>query len=199
MFLGDKEKKMAYTYGTDEYEQAYKDEVDKRMAEEPKPYIYLTPEWVAMFEKGIQEDATYKEVAKDWEGSVVLHVEAAPEYGLDIDLYVLLDLWHGDCRSARIVPEEVGEAGDFVITGSAERWMDVGRKELDTVKGMMQGKLRLKGNLPTIVRYVKASVRLTDISADVGGRYPDELSPDEVDGLRATVKDLADRFLGITI
>jgi putative sterol carrier protein len=154
MFLGDKEKKMAYTYGTDEYEQAYKDEVDKRMAEEPKPYIYLTPEWVAMFEKGIQEDATYK---------------------------------------------EVGEAGDFVITGSAERWMDVGRKELDTVKGMMQGKLRLKGNLPTIVRYVKASVRLTDISADVGGRYPDELSPDEVDGLRATVKDLADRFLGITI
>jgi putative sterol carrier protein len=190
---------MSYTYGTDEYEQAYLAEVDKRMAEEPKPYIYFTPEWVASFEKAIQEDAEYKAVAKGWKGSVVLHVEAAPQYGLDIDLYVLLDLEDGECRSARIVPTEVGEAGDYVITASIDRWTEVGRKELDTVKGMMQGKLRLKGDLPTIVRYVKASVRLTDISAAVGGKYPDELSPDEVEGLRATVKDLAERFLGITI
>lgn len=128
----------------------------------------------------------------------MLHVEAAPQYGLDIDLHILLDLWHGECRQARIVPPEIGEAGDFVITASADRWMEVGRKQLDTVKGMMQGKLRLKGDLPTIVRYVKASVRLTDISAAVGGKFPDDLSPDEVDGLRSVVKDLAERFLGIT-
>ncbi|MDI6874723.1 SCP2 sterol-binding domain-containing protein [Candidatus Solincola sp.] len=190
---------MTIAYGTEEWEKAYQEEVTKRMESEPKPYIYFTPEWVALYEKAIQEDATYKELAKNWEGSVVLHVEKAPQYGLDIDLYIFLDLWHGECRKARIVPPEVGEAGDFVITGSADRWMEVGRGQLDPVKGMMQGKLRLKGDLPTIVRYVKAAVRLTEISQMVGGKYPDELTPEEVEGLRATVKDLAGRFLGVTV
>gem|GEM_PF-78410 len=195
----ERRKKMALTYGTEEYEKAYQEELARRMESEPRPFVYLTPEWVALFEKAIQEDAVYKELARDWEGSVVLHVQKAPQYGLDIDLYIHLDLWHGDCRRARIVPPEVGEAGDFVITGSAERWMEVGRGQLDTVKGMMQGKLKLKGDLPTIVRYVKAAVRLTEISQMVGGRYPDELSPEEIENLRSTVKDLAERFLGITL
>lgn len=57
---------------------------------------------------------------------MVLHVESAPQYGLDIGLFILLDLWHGDCRQTRIVPPEMGEAGDFAITGSADRWMEVG-------------------------------------------------------------------------
>jgi putative sterol carrier protein len=189
---------MAYVYGTDEFEQAYQEELAKRMESEPKPYTYLTPEWVAIFEKAIQKDEVYKQAAKGWKGSVVLHVQAAPQVGLDIDLHVLLDLEDGECRKARIVPPEAGEGGDFVITGTAERWMQVGRGELDTVKGMMQGKLKLKGDLPTIVRYVKASIRLTELSSMVGGRFPDELSPEEVEGLRAVVQDLGERFLGAT-
>jgi len=185
---------MAYTYGTDEWEEAYKEEVAKRVESEPQPYIYFTPEWVALFEKAIQEDAEYKEVAKDWEGTVVLHVQAKPEYGLDQDLYVLLDLWHGECRSARIVPSSAGQAGDFVITGSMDRWIQVGRKELDPVKGMMQGKLKLKGDLPTIVRNVRAASRLVDISSDIGGKYPDELNAEEIEKLRGIVSELSEKF-----
>lgn len=185
---------MGYTYGTDEWEEAYQEELKKRMESETEPYIYFTPEWVAVFEKAVQEDAEYKEVAKDWEGSVVLHVQQKSEYGLDQDLYVFLDLWHGDCRSARIVPSSAGQAGDYVITGGIDRWIQVGKKELDPVKGMMQGKLKLKGDLPTIVRNVRAASRLVDISADVGGKYPDELNPDEIESLRAVVADLAERF-----
>ncbi len=108
---------------------------------------------------------------------MVLHVEAAPQYGIDIDIYVLMDLWHGDCRSMGIVPPEAGEAGDFVITGSMDQWMKVGRKELDVVKGMMQGKLRLKGDLPTIVRAVKASIRLVDIKLGGRGEVPRRIEP----------------------
>lgn len=63
---------------------------------------------------------------------------------------------------------------------------------------MTQGRLRPKGYLPAIVRYVKAAVRLTEPSNLAGGKYPEELTPKEAEGLRSTVKDLADRFLGIT-
>jgi putative sterol carrier protein len=188
------EGSMALAYGTEEYEKAYREELEKRLASEEQPYLYFSPEWVHLYEGAVQGDQQYKEAAKDWEGSVALHVEKAPQYGIDVDIYLLMDLWHGDCRSMRIVPPEAGEAADYVITGSMDQWCKVGRRELDVVKGMMQGKLRLKGDLPTIVRAVKASMRLVELSGEVGGRYPDELTPDQVEHTRSWINELAARF-----
>jgi putative sterol carrier protein len=186
---------MAPKYGTDEWEAEYQAFLAER-TKDPPPYTYFTPEWAALYEKIIQGDADYREAAKTWEGTVVLHVEAAPEFGVNFDVYVFMDLWHGDCRSIRIVPQETGEAGDFVITGSLERWTQVAKKELDSTKGMMQGKLKLKGDLPTIVRAVRASQRLTDLSADVGGFFPTELEAPKVEELKAEMDDFKDRVLG---
>jgi putative sterol carrier protein len=185
---------MAHTYGTEEWDKAYTEYVAARLESQPQPYIYFTPEWVTLYEKAVQEDAQYKEVAKAWEGSVVLHIQAKPEYGLDKDVYLFMDLWHGDCNYMKIVPAETGQNGDFVITGTIDRWITVGKKQLDPVKGMMQGKLKLKGDLPTIVRNVRAAMRLVDLSADVGGKYPDELSPDEVASLSTMMGELSEQF-----
>ena len=48
------------------------------------------------------------------------------------------------------------------------------RKELDPVKGMMQGKLKLKGDLPTIIRYVKAANELVNLAQTVPTEFVDE-------------------------
>ena len=188
---------MDLAYGTEEFDQAYREMLRQRLEKETKPYLYFSPEWVDLYEKAVQNDTAYQEAARTWEGSVVLHVQAAPQSGIGFDIYLLMDLWHGDCRSMSIVPPEAGEGGDFVITGTMDQWVKVGRKELDVIKGMMQGKLRLKGDLPTIVRAVKASIRLVDISSDVGGKYPDEMSPEEVEYTRGWIGDLAVEF-GLT-
>ncbi len=184
---------MALEYGTDEWIQAYNEIVKERSAGGP-PYIMGTPEWVAQYEKMIQEDAEYKEAAKTWEGSVVIHILPKPEIGLDKDIYMYMDLWHGDCNYVRIVPPEVGEAGDYVITGEYERWKAVMAKELDTVKGMMQGKLKLKGDLPSIVRSVKAAARLVDLSASTNPIFPDELGPDKIEELRSFLHEASEKF-----
>lgn len=184
---------MALEYGTDEWEKAYQEMIAER-SQTPPPYIYFGPEWVALYEKTIQNDQVYKDAAKTWEGSVVIHITPAPEMGIDKDLYVFMDLWHGECNSMRIVPAEKGESGDFVVTGSMERWIQVGKKQLDTIKGMMQGKLKLKGDLPTIVRAVKAAARLVDVSADIGGIFPDELTPEQVAEFRAWLVPLREQF-----
>jgi len=172
---------MAYTYGTEEWENAYQEMVKDRLAKVDKPYVMGSPEWVANFEKLVQTDETYKEVAKKWEGSVVIHMLANPPVGLNNDIYVFLDLWHGDCRFARLVPKEIGENADFVITGELERWESVLKKELDVTKGLMQGKLKLKGSLPTIVRYVKASIRLVELAGEIDTVFFAQLSEEERD------------------
>ena len=185
---------MSYKYGTEEWEKAYQELVKERLEKFEKPYLMGTPEWVATYEKLIQEDGEYKEAAKQWEGTVVIHILANPELGLDEDSYMMMDLWHGDCRSVRLVPKDVGGNADYVLSGELERWEAVMAKELDTTKAMMQGKIKLKGDLPTIVRYVKASVRLTDISTMIGTKFISELTDQEREEFRAWMKDIRAQF-----
>jgi putative sterol carrier protein len=185
---------MAYTYGTEEWENAYREEVGRRLASESRPFIVATPEWTAEFEGLVQEDADYREYAKEWEGSVALQINAEPEAGLDDDIFILMDLWHGDCRSIRIVPREAAERADYQITGDYAKWKAVLQKELDVVKAIMQGKLKLRGDLPTIVRNVKAATRLVELAGMVEGRFPDEMPEPEREKFRAWVKDMRGEF-----
>jgi putative sterol carrier protein len=188
---------MGYTYGTPEWEAAFIKRIQERIATTPKPFIVFSPEWVGEWEKYIQNDEKYKAVAiPDWEHPIVIHLQKNPAFGVDQDIYVKMDLWHnGACRSIRFIPSTaVGQPGHFVITGTIERWIAVGRKQLDVVKGMMQGKLKLKGDLPSIVKAVKASVRLVETVGEVGGTYPDEMNPEQVEAFRKVVQDLTKEF-----
>ncbi len=185
---------MAYTYGTDEWGNAYQEMVEEQLKKSEKPYVMGTPEWVATFEKMVQEDEEYKRVAKTWEGTVVIHILANPANGIDDDLYLYMDLWHGDCRFARLVPKNIGAGADFVLTGEMERWQSVMKKELDVTKAMMQGKIKLKGSLPTIVRYVKASIRLTDLAAAIDTKFQSDLNETERSEYLTVFNGLREQF-----
>jgi putative sterol carrier protein len=186
---------MALVYGSDEWEDAYREILQKRLQKATKPYVIGTLEWVDAYEKAVQADEIYKDVAADWEGTVVLHTMAEPSAGAERDIYILMDLWHGDCRKMRVVPPEVGESADYVIAGSPTTWRKMGAGELDTNKAVMQGKLKLKGNLGNLVRYSKASERLGKISAQLKGRSPDRLDPEEAKELSKLEEEFVERLL----
>ena len=130
--------------------------------------------WLAEFVERINSSSSYREAAATWEGDVALVIEAEPDKGVQEDVWTWLDLWHGDCREGRIVPPDEGERARFVVRAPYSRWKDVIRKELDPVKGMMQGKLRLKGDITAIVRHVKAASELVNLAATVPTEFPDE-------------------------
>ncbi len=135
---------------------------------------FLSEEWVQRFKGEVQNSPSYKEAAKTWEGDMTLVVQADPQAGIEADVYLYMDLWHGDCRDMRLVSKEEGEKAQFVITGSYDRWKQVAKGELEPVKGMMQGKLKLKGDLPYIVRYVQAGKELINCTAKIPARFPDQ-------------------------
>lgn len=185
---------MPYRYGTAEWEESFSKLMEDLLFVQIPPYILGTPSWIAAYEKAIQQDAEYRELAKDWEGSVVEHIIADPGVGLDEDMYLLMDLWHGDCRSIRLVPKEAGEAGDFVLTAPYERWKQVMLRELDPVKGMMQGKIKLKGDLPTIVRYIKAATRLADLVSEIDTIFLDDMDPEEIEAFKPWVRYVREEY-----
>lgn len=185
---------MAYVYGTGEWELAFEGLVRDLMAVERPPYIMGTPAWIGAYLRLIQEDQVYRGLAKGWEGSVVIHILPEPSVGLEDDMYLMMDLWNGECRSLRLVPRSVGEGGDYVLTADYHRWKQVLTGELDATKGMIQGKIKLRGNLPTIVRYAKAATRLTELAGMVETVFLDEMSPEEVEAFKPWVDFMREEF-----
>jgi len=137
-------------------------------------FPFLSPEWVAAYKEAINANPEYRTGAADWTHGVVALVVKAQPPAFAEDAGVWLDLDRGVCREARSVSVAEAMTAPFCITGEYARWKQVVRKELDPIKGMMQGKLRLKGDLPTIVRAVKAAQELVVSAGAVPTRFLDE-------------------------
>ncbi len=185
---------MSHAYGTAEWDEAYARYVSARISDQAKPYIMGTPEWVDGFKTAVQNEPTYKEVAKNWEYSIVMHFLARPDLGVTDDFYLFMDLWHGECRNMRLVPRDAGESGDFVISGDYDQWKAVLKSELEPISGIVQGKLKLKGDLPVIVREVKHAALLVQLVGTVPTIFHDQLSGDQQSEYKQTAQTLRSEF-----
>lgn len=140
-------------------------------------FKFPSEEWVKEYQKRINASEAYKQSGAAWTaGPVCLVVLANPSIGLDQDVGIWLGLHQGVCEEIKIVSSEEAQKAPFVITGDYARWKQVVLNELDPVQGMMQGKLKLKGNLPTIVRFVKASQDLVRCATEVETEFIDDES-----------------------
>ncbi|MFN2611271.1 MAG: SCP2 sterol-binding domain-containing protein [Actinomycetota bacterium] len=134
---------------------------------------FPSEEWTKLYVEAVNASEAYKEAAATWEGDVSFAFEAE-EGGLPEDIYGWFDLWHGECRQWKYgLAKDEAEAAKFVIRAPYSRWKEIIQKDLDPIKGMMQGKIKLSGDLPTIVRYVKASNELVNIAASIPTEFVD--------------------------
>jgi putative sterol carrier protein len=131
-------------------------------------------EWAQQFKEEINRSSVYRQAAKGWKWTVGLVVEAEPDRSFPEARGIVMDLLDGEARDIRVGSADNARACDFVITAPYSRWKQVATKELDATRGMLTGKLKLKGDLPTIVRYTKASQEMTECTTRVPVRWPDE-------------------------
>ena len=134
----------------------------------------FSPEFATAFKDEINKSSVYRQAGKGWKWTVGLVVEAAPDQKFPEAKCVYMDLNEGEARDIKIVSADEAGKCDFVISAPYSRWKQVMQKELDPTKGMMQGKLKLKGDLPTIVRYTRASQEMTECTTRIPVEFPDE-------------------------
>ncbi len=118
---------------------------------------FPSEEWVGRYKEELNK-GPWSESGKGWVyGPISLVIKKDEKIGIDQDIYIYLDIDRGVCREGKIVSKDEGEKAPFVIYGDYERWKQVIRGELEPIKALAQGKLRLKGNLSIIVKFVKAA------------------------------------------
>jgi putative sterol carrier protein len=134
----------------------------------------FSDEWATQFKDEVNKSSAYRAAAKGWKWTVGLVIEAEPDKNVPESIGIVMDLFEGDARDIHVGSAAEAQQCNFVITAPYSRWKEVATKKLDATKGMLQGRLKLKGDLPTIVRYTKASQELTEATTRVAVEWPDE-------------------------
>ena len=132
---------------------------------------FATEEWIKALKDELNNSEAYREAAKTWEGDfyfVVSKGGAIPE-----DVYMYMDLLHGDCLEAFEVKNASDKTPAFVMSAPIDVWHKVVGQELDPIKGMMTRQLKLKGNMMKIMKAPKAAIELVNCTAAIDTEWPE--------------------------
>ena len=70
--------------------------------------LFPSKEWLDAYAEGINGSTDYRDAAGTWEGDMAYVFEPEPDKGVPEEIWVWLDLWHGDCRGVKY--DQIGRA-----------------------------------------------------------------------------------------
>jgi putative sterol carrier protein len=137
-------------------------------------YPFPSVEWLQALVEVLNTDTRYAEVAKNWEGDMLVIIEPDDvDDDHDLPKTFYLDLWHGKCREGRLVDEnseEVPEAA-FILSSPLSNIVRIFQGELDPMQAMITRRLKVQGsmaymlrNVPTVLDFVRCC-RLVEIDS----------------------------------
>ena len=129
--------------------------------------IFPNQEWLDGFIDYLNSSEEYAQVAKTWEGDMIFDIQA--DGALKTNVAIYLDLWHGKCRSGKILDAADPLDAAYVLTAPFKNFVRVVKGDLDPMQAMLTRKLTVKGNMaimlrnvPTVLEFVKSAQRVTD-------------------------------------
>lgn len=131
---------------------------------------FPSTEWLAELKNQINASSAYAEAAKTWEGDLNFVIETSP--GIAQAVVIYLDLWHGACRDATLSDESGAHDARFRISGPLENWKKIITKQMGPVPALVTGQLKVKGNMPYILRHVRAAQELVECTTHIDTEFP---------------------------
>jgi putative sterol carrier protein len=132
--------------------------------------MFATDEWAKVLQTKLNSSEAYKKAAAKWEGDFYFVVEKGG--GVPEDVYMYLDLWHGEARDAYLEVDPSSKKPAFTLQAPLEIWKGVLEKKIDPIRGIMTRQLQLKGNMMKIMKAPKAATELVECAASVDTEWP---------------------------
>jgi putative sterol carrier protein len=126
--------------------------------------------WIKAMMEDLNGSTNYLEAAKNWEGDFFFVVE--PGGGLEQTVILYMDLFHGKCRSAYVLPDGAEIKPAFRLVGPVATWKKVMTRKLDPMQAMMTGQLKLQGNMAVVMRNVRAAKELVESCTRIPTEFP---------------------------
>jgi putative sterol carrier protein len=139
--------------------------------------VFPSEEWVKAWVALANGSAEFEASGKEWEGAVALVIEPDRPNGVDQPLYVRLEGRHGKWISSDVGwSSALAENAVFLLRARYGRWKDVVKQELHPIRGLLQGKLRVEGHLPAILKWMDSMAILAELAGRIETEFADEQS-----------------------
>jgi putative sterol carrier protein len=133
-------------------------------------FKFPSDEWIRALAEEVNKSESYRKAAAKWEGDIYFLIEPGP--GVPEPVYLYIDLWHGEARSACGVADESEKDPEFVIRATLATWRRVIEKKLDPIQAMITGQLKVQGTMSKIMRMPKAAAELVNCATKVPTEFP---------------------------
>jgi len=134
--------------------------------------MFPSEEWLNELKDSLNADKPFGKAAAKWEGSLVMHVQA--DELLDKETIMWIDPYHGKIRDAKIINSLDEERSEFVLGAKYSTWKAIINGEMDSMKAMMKGKIKVQGKLTTLLKQTKASNALIKVQQNMDTIFIDE-------------------------
>lgn len=136
-------------------------------------YEVFTSAWADAWRDTLNANAAYRRAAAAWEGAVALVMHPDGTLGIPATRAVFLDLWHGECRAARVAHDGDLATAPYVIEARAAVWRDLLTARSSPILALMTGKLSLtRGSIAALLPYATAANELVATAALVETVFP---------------------------
>jgi putative sterol carrier protein len=142
-------------------------------------HLFLTKEWFDAFMRRLKNDEEYRNVAADFEGSIIFTCLAEPSVHklLRKDMHFYFDSFYGDIRQWRVLEPDDNPEAEYHITGRYEDWKNIALGKLNLkVAVLVKRKLKIKGKKRHLLKHMKAAERTIKLISEMKDEFyfPDE-------------------------
>lgn len=131
---------------------------------------FATDEWIKALRDELNSSPGYKNAAAKWEGDFYFVITAGDAIAEDIYLY--MDLWHGECRDAFKVDDPAAKSPEFKLHAPVKTWRGVMEKKIDPIKGIVTKQLKLEGPMMKVMKAPKAAIELVEACTRLDTDWP---------------------------
>ena len=131
---------------------------------------FASDEWAKALKTELNNSEGYAKAAEKWEGDFYFVINAGD--GIEEDIYLYMDLWHGECREAMRVDDPSAKSPVFELSAPLKVWQGVLAKKIDPIQGLVSRRLKLKGPMVKIMKAPKAAIELVDCCTKIDTEWP---------------------------
>ena len=152
-------------------------------------YLYATPEWLAGNAEGYAANGELRKRLKKLSAKMGFAVTADPAFGLDEDLFFVTFIEAGRIEKMAFVPEaEAKKDCLYILAAPPDEWGQVLRKKFKFIARFMMQKIQLThGEKVDVLKLAPLANDLVEAMNQVPVRYPDEMTPEELESYRRRV------------
>ncbi len=152
--------------------------------------LYCTPEWLEESARIYRATPELQEQLKKVTTKVFYRVEAEPAWGIDEDLLFGAVVKEGELKELGFFSEEAArETADFIMAATPQEWKKILRKDSKFLTDFMLGRITLEqGSKVGVLGLAPYANSFIDALTQVELKFPDELTPEELEAYRARVK-----------